>query len=150
MQKSDSYLSLLPLPISQWVEAFNVHDVAAIVALYTEDAVLFDSGMKHPQRGLDEIEHWFRKRFNSMPSITYTLTGQAFVEEGRAAVAWIASGRGPRLLGQTWLSRPFQVDGVSVFTLRNGFICKQRGYYDHLSVLEQILPPLKWILPWRL
>lgn len=150
MQKSDSYLSLLRPPISQWVEAFNAHDVAAIVALYTEDAVLFDSGMKHQRRGPEEIERWFRKRFNSMPSITYTLTGQAFMEEGRAAVAWIASGRGPRLLGQAWLSRPFQLDGVSMFTLRNGLICKQRGYYDHLSALEQILPPLKWILPSRL
>jgi steroid delta-isomerase-like uncharacterized protein len=150
MQKSDSYLSLLRPPISQWVEAFNAHDAAAIVALYTEDAELFDSGMKHPRRGRDEIERWFRKRFNSMPSITYTLTGQAFMEEGRAAVAWITSGRSPRLLGQQWLSRSFQVDGVSVFTLRNGLICKQRGYYDHLSALEQILPPLKWLLPSRL
>jgi len=53
-------------------------------------------------------------------------------------------------LGQAWLSRPFQVAGVSIFTLQDGRIQQQRGYYDHLSTLEQILPLLKWILPRRL
>src|SRR2546430_8555830 len=142
--------SLLRPPVNQWVAAFNAHDVTAIAALYTEDAELFDSGMKHPRRGREEIERWFRWRFSGMPSITYTLSGQVFVEEEQAIVTWTTSGRSPRLLGQAWLSRPFQVDGVSVFTLRNGLIYKQRGYYDHLSVLEQVLPPLKWILPFRL
>src|SRR5207247_824091 len=121
-----------------------------IVALYTEDAELFDSGMKHPRRGHEEIEHWFRWRFSSMPSIRYMPSGQVFMEEGQTVVVWTASGHSPRLLGQAWLSRPFQSDVVILFTLRNGLIYKQRGYYDHLSVLEQILPPLKWILPGRL
>ena len=150
MQEPTSLFSLLRPPINQWVEAFNAHNVAAIVSLYTEDAELFDSGMKHARRGRDEIERWFRWRFSSMSSLTYTLSGQVFLEEGQAVVTWTTSGLGPRLLGQAWLSRPFQVDGVSVFMLRNGLIHKQRGYYDHLSALEQILPPLKWILPFRL
>jgi ketosteroid isomerase-like protein len=150
MQEHASRFSLLRPPVNQWVEAFNSHNVAAIVALYTEDAELFDSGMKHPRRGHEEIEHWFRQRFSSMPSIRYMPSGQVFMEEGQTVVVWTASGHSPRLLGQAWLSRPFQVDGVSLFTLRNGLIYKQRGYYDHLSVLEQILPPLKWILPGRL
>jgi steroid delta-isomerase-like uncharacterized protein len=150
MQEHTSRFSLLRPPVNQWIEAFNAHNVGAIVSLYTEDAELFDSGMKHPRRGRDEIEHWFRQRFSSMPSITYTPSEQVFMEDGQAMVTWTTSGRIPRLLGLTWLSRPFQVDGVSVFTLRNGLIYKQRGYYDHLSALEQILPPLKWILPFRL
>ena len=141
--------SLRP-PISQWIAAFNAHRVSEIVALYTDDAELFDSGMKFPRRGRDEIERWFSWRFSSMPSIVYHPTSQILMEAEQATVTWTTSGQSPRLLGQTWLSRPFQVDGVSVFTLRNGLISKQRGYYDHLSVLEQILPPLKWLLPPRL
>jgi steroid delta-isomerase-like uncharacterized protein len=150
MQELPPHLSLLHPPVNHWVEAFNAHNVAAIVSLYTEDAELFDSGMKHPRRGRDEIEQWFRQRFSSMPSITYTPSGLVFIEDRQAVVTWTTSGRIPRLLGLRWLSRPFQVDGVSVFMLRNGLIYKQHGYYDHLSVLEQILPPLKWILPFRL
>lgn len=143
-------LALLPPPVSSWVEAFNSHNVAAIVALYAEDAELFDSGMKRPRHGRAEIEHWFTTRFSTMPAIAYTPTGQAVVQEQQIAVPWTTSARSPRLLGQRWLSRPFQVEGVSMFTLQDGRIQKQRGYYDHLSALEQILPPLRWILPRRL
>ncbi len=150
MQQKEEYIALLHPPVSQWVSAFNTHDVAAIISLYTEDAELFDSGMKYPRHGRKEIEQWFYTRFSSMPSITYTPTGQVFMEEGQAAVTWRTRGRGPRILGQAWLVRPFEVDGVSVFTLRDGLIQKQRGYYDHLAVIEQILPPVKWILPRRL
>jgi steroid delta-isomerase-like uncharacterized protein len=134
--------------VNRWIEAFNAHDVASIVALYADDAELFDSGMVYPRHGRTEIEHWFAQRFSSVPTITYTPTQQLFASE-YAIVLWTTRGRSPRILGQSWLSRPFQVDGVSVFTLRNGHIQNQRGYYDHLSLLEQILPPLKW-LPFRL
>lgn len=131
--------------VNQWIEAFNRHDVAGIVALYAEDAELFDSGMKRPRHGRQEIETWFNERFRTMPSITYTPVGQLFAEE-QVAVHWTTRGRTPRLLGQSWLSRLFQVDGVSLFTIRDGRIAKQRGFYDHLSVVERVLPPLKWLL----
>lgn len=135
--------------VNHWIAAFNEHNVQAIVALYAEDAELYDSGMKYPRRGKAEIERWFTTRFQTMPSITYTPATQLFTGE-QAAVTWTTSGRSPRLLGQRWLSRPFQVDGVSIFTLKDGRILKQRGYYDHLATLEQVLPPLKWLLPRRL
>ena len=147
MSINEELRAALQPPVSNWVEAFNAHDVSAIIALYTDDAELFDAGMRYPRRGRDEIERWFSHRFASVPSITYTPTAPALMERGRAAVTWTTSGRSPRLLGQAWLSRPFQVDGVSIFMLRDGLIYRQRGYYDHLSVLEQVLPPLRWLLP---
>ena len=136
------------LVVNSWISAFNAHDVAAIVTLYTDDAELFDSGMKRPRHGRVEIEQWFSKRFKDMPSIRYEPSTQ-FVSEEQAMVQWTLSGR-PRILGQSWLARPFKVDGVSIFTFRDGRIPKQRGYYDHGSVVEQALPPIKWVLPSRL
>ena len=138
--------ALLRAPVSQWIEAFNAHDAAAIVALYTDDAELFDAGMRYPRRGRNEIQRWFVRRFQSMPSIAYMLNGHVFMDEAQAAVTWTTHGRSPRLLRQSWLSRPFQVDGVSVFSLRDGLIYKQHGYYDHLTVVGQVLPPLKWLI----
>ena len=134
--------------MNQWIEAFNAHDVAQIVALYTEDAELFDTGMKQPRRGRAEIERWFSTRFRVMPTIAYT--PQAYlVGEGQAAVSWRASGHTPPLLRQRWLSRPFEVDGISLFTLRDDLIQQQHGFYDHLAIAERVLPPLRW-LPLRL
>ncbi|HLZ81302.1 MAG TPA: nuclear transport factor 2 family protein [Ktedonobacteraceae bacterium] len=146
IQENEKQVSLHRTVVNQWIEAFNGHNVPAIVSLYTEDAELYDSGMKHPRRGRAEIEQWFTTRFQTMPSITYTSASQLFTET-QAAVTWTVRGRGPRLLGQSWLVRPLQVHGVSVFYLVNGQIQQQRGYYDHLSALEQILPPLKGLLP---
>lgn len=138
------------LPIVQrWIDAFNRHQVSDLVALYAPDAELFDSGMKRRRTGHREIAAWFTSRFRMAPTITYT-PHTHLVADGQIAVQWTTRGRLERLLGQKWLGRPFTVDGVSVFSIENGLIQQQRGYYDHLSVVEQILPPLKWLLPVRL
>lgn len=149
MPVGENEIALHRTLVNQWIEAFNTHNVSTIVALYAGDAELFDSGMKHPRHGRKEIEQWFTNRFRTMPSITYTPAAQIFSEE-QAAVTWTTSGRSPRFLRQRWIARPFRVDGVSIFTFQDGRIQKQRGYYDHLSVLEQIVPPLGWIMPGRL
>ncbi len=138
------------LPIVQrWIDAFNGHQASDLVALYAPDAELFDSGMKRRRKGHGEIEAWFASRFRMAPTITYTPHAQ-FVSDGQIAVQWTTHGRLERLLGQKWLARPFSVDGVSIFHIENGLIQQQRGYYDHLSLVGQILPPLKWLLPVRL
>lgn len=139
--QTDESLSL----VKRWVAAFNAHDVAAIGLLYTDGAELNDSGMKRPRRGRADIEQWFTKRFRTMPTIAYTVHTH-IVAGDQAAVTWTVRGINRRLLG---IPRKFQVDGVSVFTLRDGLIARQHGYYDHLSAMEQILPLLKW-LPSRL
>ena len=149
VQIDEGNVSTLSLLVGRWVEAFNRHDVAGIVALYAEDAELFDSGMRRVRHGRREIEGWFERRFRTMPGITYVPTSQLF-GEGQVGVYWTSRGRTPRLLGQVWLSRSFQVDGMSLFTIRDGLIARQRGFYDHLSVVERVLPPLKWLLPIRL
>ncbi len=137
-----------PLHIAHaWIAAFNAHDVAAIVALYAPQAELFDAGMKRRQRGRQEIEGWFARRFTVLPEIHYTPADE-IVEDERVAITWTVSGRTPRLLGQRWLARPFAVEGVSVFFIRNGQIVRQRGYYDHLAVVERALPFLR-LLPSR-
>jgi steroid delta-isomerase-like uncharacterized protein len=127
-----------------WVTGFNAHDVDALVALYAPDAELCDAGMKRARRGRQEIENWFRQRFAALPEIAYTPADE-IVEDDRVVITWTVRGRTPRLLGQSWLARPFAVDGVSVFHLHAGLIAHQRGYYDHLAVVERALPFLHLI-----
>lgn len=134
--------------VNRWIEAFNEHNVSALVPLYADNAELFDTGMKRPRHGRKEIDRWFTDRFKSMPLIAYSPEYQLF-DEIQAAVTWTTSGKTPRLLGLPLFSHPFQVEGISFFTFHDGLIQKQRGYYDHLSILERILPPLK-LLPARL
>ncbi len=139
---------LFQSPAGVWIRAFNTGNVEAIVALYTEDAELFDSGMHRPRRGTREIAHWFRVRFDSMPANIYTpLYDEVRVEADRVVIPWVLHGRGPRLLGLSWLARPLRVEGVSTFTLCQGHICRQQGIYDHLAVLKQLIPLFRWLPP---
>ena len=131
-----------------WIAAFNAHDVAAIVALYAPDAVLNDAGMKRARQGCREIEQWFTTRFSKVRSIAYEPASE-LVDGELVAITWTVNGYTPRLLGQRWLERPFVVDGVSVFTIRDGLITRQRGYYDHLVPVERALPFLR-LLPSRM
>ena len=154
MAIEESEMALHRALVNRWIEAFNEHNVSAIVALYTEDAEIFDPSMKRPCRGRKEIERWFVNRFQSMPSLAYFPGSYLFplyqlYEEAQAVVTWTACGKSPRLLRLLWFSRPFQVEGVSIFTFHDGLIQRQRGYYDHLSLVEQILPLLR-MLPARL
>ena len=134
--------------VTRWIAAFNAHNVEQIVALYTEDAELFDTGMKRIRKAQGEIKAWFTERFQKMSTIQYVST-RSFFNDEEAVICWIANGHTPAILGQCWLSRPFQVEGVSVFRLHAGRIQWQRGYYDHLYVVEQVIPLLRW-LPLRL
>lgn len=130
--------------VTRWIAAFNAHDVGQIVALYSDEAELFDTGMRHRRKGYDEIKGWFIERFQKMPTIRYTPT-KRFVQRGEAVVCWVAKGRTPAILGQRWLSRPFEVEGVSVFVVSAGRIRWQHGYYDHLYVVGRVLPLLRWL-----
>jgi uncharacterized protein (TIGR02246 family) len=134
--------------VQQWMAAFNAHDAQRIAALYAEDAELFDTGMKRARRGRAEITTWFTQRFQKMPTIQYTPT-QIFLRENEVVVCWMAKGQTPALLHQRWLSRPFEVEGVSIFRLRSNCIFWQHGFYDHLYIAELIFPALRW-LPLRL
>lgn len=130
--------------VKRWIAAFNAHDAAEIVALYGEDAELFDPGMQRPRVGQAEISRWFQQRFQQMPTIRYTPT-RFFEHAEGAGVCWIAEGQTPPLLRQRWLSKPFQVDGVSIFVVRAEQIVWQHGYYDHLQIAQNVLPFLRWL-----
>lgn len=129
--------------VQSWIRAFNERDLPAMLSLYAADAELFDSGMRHPRKGLAEIETWFRVRFGTMPGNVYAPRGEIRLEEHEAVVPWTLKGHSPRLLGQAWLSHPLEIDGTSYFTFREGKIYRQRGLYDHLAALRQTLPVLQ-------
>jgi hypothetical protein len=100
--------------------------------------------MKRVRKGQTAIKIWFTERFQKMSTIQYIPT-KSFFHEHEAVVCWIAHGDTPAILGQRWLSRPFRVEGVSVFVISSGRIQWQHGYYDHLSIVEKIIPLLRWL-----
>jgi hypothetical protein len=130
--------------VDRWIVDFNAHNVDEVVALYAEDAELFDSGMRYTRKGHDAIKKWFTQRFQQMPTIQY-IPQNKLCNEKEVVVHWLAQGHTPPLLRQHWLMRPFEVDGVSIFHIKDSLIVWQHGYYDHLQMVERVLPPLRWL-----
>jgi ketosteroid isomerase-like protein len=64
----------IPTIISRFFEASDARDVDAIVACFTDDAVLTDEGRTH--RGHDEIRRW-RQDVNAAYEFTVEVLGDA-------------------------------------------------------------------------
>lgn len=63
---------------ARWFEAFNAHDLEALLVLYEEDAEHYSPKLKarRPEsggliRGKDALREWWRDAFDRLPSLRY-------------------------------------------------------------------------------
>jgi predicted SnoaL-like aldol condensation-catalyzing enzyme len=88
----------------QWIAAFNVHDVTALLALYHEQAAHFSPRLKlrNPEtngwiKGKEALHHWWADSFQRLPSLRYELVNcianeqQVFMEYQRTVDAEAAT-----------------------------------------------------------
>lgn len=105
--------------VEVWVERFNAGDVAGLGALYSDDAVNHQV-MDEPLVGRDAIQAMFAREF---ARATMVCIPEAIHEAGEvAALEW---------------RDPLGLRGCGFFTVRDGLIHSQRGYWDKLSFLKQ-------------
>jgi limonene-1,2-epoxide hydrolase len=104
--------------VETWVDRFNAADAEGIAALYHADAVNHQV-TQEPVRGRAAIEAMFAREF---ASATMQCIPEAIHEAGDvAALEW---------------RDPLGLRGCGFFTVRNGRIQFQRGYWDKLSFLK--------------
>lgn len=105
--------------VEAWVERFNAGDVAGLGALYSDDAVNHQV-MDEPLVGRDAIQAMFAREFARAKMVCIP---EAIHEAGEvAALEW---------------RDPLGLRGCGFFTVRDGLIHFQRGYWDKLSFLKQ-------------
>ena len=71
----------LPQPIAAYIQATNAHDIDALLASFTPDALVIDEG--HEYHGLAQIRAW-REKTNEQYQFTLDVTG--ITEGGNATV----------------------------------------------------------------
>jgi limonene-1,2-epoxide hydrolase len=104
--------------VEEWVRRFNAADVTGLAALYHEDAVNHQV-VQDPVRGRDAIRAMFEREF---ARAEMTCIVEAIHEAGDvAALEW---------------RDPLGLRGCGFFTVREGRIAFQRGYWDRLSFLK--------------
>ena len=104
--------------VETWVERFNAGDVAGLAALYHEDAVNHQV-TQEPVEGREAIRAMFEREFAAAEMVCIP---EAIHEAGDvAALEW---------------RDPLGLRGCGFFTVRDGLIAFQRGYWDKLSFLR--------------
>lgn len=104
--------------VRKWVEAFNAGDADALAAMYAPDAVNHQV-TQDPVEGRDSIHAMFAAEFAAadMTCIIETVHDAGDV----AILEW---------------KDPIGLRGCGFFTIENGLITFQRGYWDKLSFLK--------------
>jgi limonene-1,2-epoxide hydrolase len=104
--------------VEQWVERFNAGDAQGIAALYHEEAVNHQV-TQTPVQGRSAIGAMFEREFAAAQMVCIV---EAIHEAGEvAALEW---------------RDPLGLRGCGFFTVREGRIAFQRGYWDRLSFLK--------------
>lgn len=101
-----------------WIDRFNAGDAAALGRLYHEDAVNHQV-TQDPVRGRAAIQAMFEREFAAAEMVCIP---EAIHEAGEVvALEW---------------RDPVGLRGCGFFTVRDGKIVFQRGYWDKLSFLR--------------
>ena len=104
--------------VELWVDRFNAADAAGLADLYHDDAINHQVPQE-PVRGREAIRAMFEREFGAVEMIRIP---EAIHEAGEvAALEW---------------RDPLGLRGCGFFTVRDGRIAFQRGYWDKLSFLK--------------
>lgn len=104
--------------VETWVQRFNAGDAGGLAALYHEDAVNHQV-TQEPIVGRDAIRAMFEREFAAARMVCLV---EAIHEAGTvAALEW---------------RDPLGLRGCGFFTVTDGRIALQRGYWDKLSFLK--------------
>ena len=107
------------------LDAFNRHDLDAIMSHFTDDAVFDGPRGSEPWGtrfvGKDAVREAFAARFAGIPDIRYT-DDDHFLDGDRGASEWTLS-------GTTTDGQRIEIRGCDLWTLRDGKVLKKDSYW---------------------
>jgi ketosteroid isomerase-like protein len=111
------------------IEAFNRHDVDALVGTASPDVEwedsMFWSEAPRVYRGRDELREWFHRVLEPWESIHAEPDEIREASDGRILVGGVLTTRGKRSGAET------RARGWFLFWVANGTITKRRAFLDH-------------------
>jgi steroid delta-isomerase-like uncharacterized protein len=118
-------------------DAVNRHDAGALAHNYAEDAVI-ESPIFGVVEGRDAIEASHRAAFEAWPDAIQQ-NESVLVDGNRACVVSTFSGTHVHdLMGLPGTGKPFKINLVFIYHLRDGLIAREERLYDFTTTLVQL------------
>jgi steroid delta-isomerase-like uncharacterized protein len=131
----------LELTIKRYNEAWNAHDLDAIVAMHAPDMVFANHTAGESAEGTEVRDH-IASIFATWPDIGFE-TQRLYVRDGLVAQEWTARAthvnemrRGEIVAPPT--GRPVQWAGADVIPFEHGLVKRKDVYSDSVSILRQV------------
>ena len=111
-------------PLQALLDAFNAHDLDAIMAFFTDDCV-FDTPRGQRLVGTEQVREGFAARFSGIPDIEYA-EPRHFACGDRGASEWT-------IRGTTAAGDPIEVRGCDLFEFTDGKVSRKDSYWKILG-----------------
>lgn len=133
-------------PLQSFIEAYNDawnrHDVEAILAMHTPDSVFHNHTSGGEVVGCEAIRSVVTGVFETFPDILFTLR-RLYLRDDLVVQEWTATATHDRAV--TYNGRVLQPtgkkiswDGVDVLPMRDGLVLRKDVYTDAVSFLRQL------------
>ena len=128
---------------ARYLRAWNDHDAAAIADLVTDDVVWEDPALAAPARGAAAVQEFMRAAWLGFPDLRFDETDQPHRTASGDQVAWRWRMRGTMSgpldpPGFAPTGRSMEIEGVDLWTMRDGRIARYRAFYDMNEVARQL------------
>ena len=140
MAESDSADSLQAL-IGRYNEAWNAHDVDAIVAMHAPDMVFENHTAGESAQG-EAVRGHIEAIFETWPDIRFE-TRRLYARDGVVTQEWTATATHARTMRRGDLvaeptENRIEWRGVDVIPFENGLVKRKDVYSDSVSILRQV------------
>jgi steroid delta-isomerase-like uncharacterized protein len=128
--------------IDRYNEAWNAHDVEAIVAMHTEDSVFENHVTGDVNVGRDQIGAALRAIFSVFPDLSFDGRRQ-YIGEDLVVQEWTARGTHQGKMTRGGLDveptgRQVEYKGMDVIPIRDDLVARKDVYSDSITLLRQL------------
>jgi steroid delta-isomerase-like uncharacterized protein len=127
--------------VKRKVDAWNRHDVDAIVALFEEGGTYSNPVAGEGLTG-EAIARFAKGVFTAFPDVSFEVVSMGDTGGGLVAMEWLARGTntGPLFDGSPPTGRPLTLPGAAFMQVEGDKIRSERVYHDKQTMAEQLGP----------